>query len=130
MQFFKVNLLHLMTTNKHTHTHAPTHACSRSRTHTHTGRQPVLYQLQVMIVGTHADHESLSKEVFEEIWEKLRELLVDAREHHTGYFRGVDRVCDCLLCQADCRCLRRSAGFVNLGYDDEASGSEDETSFR
>ena len=92
------------------------------------------HRLQVMIIGTHADHELLNRAVFEEIWEKLRELLVDAREHHSGYFRGVDRVCDCLLCQADSRCLRRSAGpetvgFVNLGYDDEANGSEDETSF-
>ena len=88
---------------------------------------------QVLIVGTHADHESLTRPIFEEIWEQLRTLLVSAREHHRQYFRRQDRLSDCLLCQSDSRCLRKNPsgpgpGFVNLGYDDAAS-SEDETSF-
>lgn len=89
---------------------------------------------QVLIVGTHADHESLTRPIVEEIWEQLRMLLVSGREHHRSYFRRQDRLTDCLLCQPDSRCLRKSStsglgpGFVNVGHDDAAS-SEDETSF-
>ena len=81
---------------------------------------------QVLIVGTHADHESMSKQVLEEVWEHLRQLMVRAREHHQRYFTKAERVKDCLLCQSDTKCLRRvsgmgNAGFVNLGFDDATS---------
>ena len=87
---------------------------------------------QVVMVGTHADHDTMSRNVFEEIWEQLRALMISARPHHRSYFRG-ERLPDCLLCQSDSRCLRRStstgqAGFVNLGFDNVQS-QEDETSF-
>ena len=87
---------------------------------------------QVVIVGTHADHESLNKSIFQQIWDQLRGLLVTARSHHRQYFRGSDRYSDCLLCQPDSRCLRNTSGnvtgFVNLGYDDNSSLDE-ETGF-
>ena len=84
--------------------------------------------LQVLIVGTHADHSSLNRKIFEQIWEQLRGLLVAAREHHRQYFSGRDRLGDCLLCQTDSKCLRKSSsgsGFVNLGYDETTSLGED-----
>ena len=88
---------------------------------------------RVIIVGTHADHSSLKLNVFKQIWEGLRTLLVSARDHHRGYFQKGGRLSDCLLCQSDSKCLRKSttadgvAGFVNL-YDDTSS-LEEETSF-
>ena len=48
--------------------------------------------------------------MFEEIWELLRTMLVSAREHHRQYFPSCDRLSDCLLCQSDSKCLRRSTG--------------------
>ncbi len=88
---------------------------------------------RVIIVGTHADSDTLKRPEFEQIWEQLRTLLVSARDHHQQYFRKQDRLHDCLLCQSDSKCLRRSTGegptgFVNLGFDDTTS-LEDETSF-
>ncbi len=88
---------------------------------------------RVIIVGTHADHSSLKVNVFKQIWDQLRTLLVSARDHHRGYFQKGDRLSDCLLCQSDSKCLRKSttnggvAGFVNL--QDETSSLEEETSF-
>ncbi len=89
---------------------------------------------RVIIVGTHADHSSLKIPIFQQIWEQMRTLLVSARDHHRGYFQKGNRHSDCLLCQSDSKCLRKSttadgaAGFVNLGYDDTTS-LEEETSF-
>ena len=88
---------------------------------------------RVIIVGTHADHNSLKLNVFKEIWDGLRTLLVSARGHHRGYFQKGGRLSDCLLCQSDSKCLRKSttadgvAGFVNL--QDDTSSLEEETSF-
>ncbi len=87
---------------------------------------------RVLIVGTHADHPALSKTVFEQIWEQLRALLVSARDDHRRYFIHKDRLHDCLLCQPDSKCTRKSTSgstsFVNLAYDD-ATSLEEETSF-
>ena len=88
---------------------------------------------RVIIVGTHADHSSLKLNVFKQIWDQLRTLLVSARDHHRGYFHKGGRLSDCLLCQSDSKCLRKSttadgvAGFVNL--QDDNSSLEEETSF-
>ncbi len=88
---------------------------------------------RVIIVGTHADHSSLKVNVFKQIWDQLRTLLVSARDHHRGFFQKGDRLSDCLLCQSDSKCLRKStatdgvAGFVNL--QDDTSSLEEETSF-
>jgi len=63
---------------------------------------------QVIIVGTHVDHPSLSRTTLEQIWNQLRELLSKARGDHQRYFTHAERVAGCLLCQTDPRCRRRS----------------------
>ena len=86
---------------------------------------------QIIIVGTHADHSSLTRKIFEQIWQQLRGLLVKARLHHQQYFRSKDRLPDCLLCQSDSKCLRRTdgdTGFVNMAFEETASMDEDHAS--
>ena len=41
---------------------------------------------RVILVGTHADHPGLNRTVLEEIWDLLRRMMVDARDHHRQYF--------------------------------------------
>lgn len=50
---------------------------------------PCLWQVpdaRVLVVGTHADHPGLTRSILEEIWDHLRRMLVDARDHHRRYF--------------------------------------------
>lgn len=86
----------------------------------------------MVIVGTHADHDSMSKDMFEEIWSHLRAMMTGARTHHQSFFLG-DKMDDCLLCQSDARCLRRSTSSGTGGYvsltGSPVSNKEEESSF-
>jgi len=85
---------------------------------------------QVIIIGTHADHPSLTRTIFEEIWTQLRRLLVKARIHHQQYFRSNERLSDCMLCQSDSKCLRTPDGastYVNMAFEETASVEEENT---
>lgn len=87
---------------------------------------------RVIIVGTHADHESLKRKLFEEIWEQVRTMLVNARQYHQHYFRKGERLRDCMLCQPDTKCLRKSMGDGRIGFvnlDKEDVYLDEETTF-
>lgn len=63
---------------------------------------------QVIIVGTHVDHPALSRTTLEQIWQQLRQLLSEARDHHQRFFTHAECVPSCLLCQTDPHHPRRS----------------------
>jgi len=87
---------------------------------------------QVILVGTHVDHPSLSRTTLEQIWHQLRQLLSEARCHHQRYFKHADRLPGCLLCQTDPRCSRGSdlptSGDQNQ-LDDDGGPSQSGTWF-
>ena len=87
----------------------------------------------VLIVGTHADHPSLTRATLEEIWLLLRHMLAEGREHHRRYFAKSERQLDCLLCQSDSRSHRKTSSasglsheFVNLGFEDGCCIADDD----
>ena len=71
---------------------------------------------QIIIVGTHADHESLKPTVLEEIWKQVKRLLHTAQIHHRKYYSGTDHVKDCLLCDGKLHNLKRVVGSGRTGY--------------
>lgn len=87
---------------------------------------------QVLLVGTHADHSSITRPVLEEIWDQLRKLLAEERSRHQDFFRETERLYDCLLCQSDGRTQNHSPGggsghrngFVNPAYESPNESSE------
>lgn len=72
---------------------------------------------QVIIVGTQVDHAALNRTILEQIWQQLREMLSDARDHHQRHFSPADRLSDCLLCQTDPRCRRPTDGSLPVASD-------------
>jgi len=79
---------------------------------------------QVILVGTHVDHPSLSRSTLEQIWHQLRQLLSEARCHHQRYFKHADRLPRCLLCQTDPQCSRRSDCSDQIQLDDDGGPSQ------